>query len=164
MVPVPVEGGLLARLPDTFGYSEASELIGERQFRRLLAEGRVVVVSRGLYRKSEWLGDEDLVEIAARSPRATLCLRSALARHELIDDIPGEIDIAVPRGSWTPVMLAPVRWRHFDQATFEVGREVIEVGGGRSIGIFLPSAASSMPTGCVTLSALTWRSRHCGGG
>lgn len=127
---------LLASLPDTFRYSEALQHISERQFRRLVEEGSVVQLSRGLYRKGDWLGDEDLIEISAKAPRATLCLRTALARHGLIDDIPPEIDVAVPRGSWTPATIAPVRWRHFDPATFEIGRDRVDVDGGGSIGVY----------------------------
>ena len=127
---------LLAELPDTFRYSEALEFISERQLRRLLAEGQLTALSRGMYRKRDWLGDDDLIEIAAKSPKATICLRSALARHELIDDIPSEIDIAIPRGSWAPEAIAPVRWRHFDPETFEIGRESLDIGGDRSIGIY----------------------------
>lgn len=127
---------LLASLPDAFRYSEALDHVSERQLRRLIGDGDVVAVSRGLYRKSDWLGDEDLIEIAARAPRATLCLRSALARHDLIDDIPAEIDIAVPRGSWTPETAAPVRWRHFDPGSFEIGREDLDIGAGRTMGMY----------------------------
>lgn len=127
---------LLASLPDTFRYSEALDHVSERQLRRLIDDGHIIAVSRGLYRKSDWLGDEDLIEIAAKAPLATLCLRSALARHDLIDDIPAEIDIAVPRGSWTPVTTAPVRWRHFDPDTFEIGRETLDIGAGRTMGMY----------------------------
>jgi predicted transcriptional regulator of viral defense system len=136
MLLMPTIDELLAELPDTFRYSEALEQISERQLRRLLADGRITAVSRGLYRKSDWLGDDGLIEIAAKSPNATICLRSALARHDLIDDIPAELDVAVPRGSWTPETMAPVRWRSFDPATFTVGRELLDIGGGRSIGIY----------------------------
>ena len=135
-VMAPTIEELLASLPDTFRYSEALEHVSERQLRRLIAGGTIIALSRGLYRKSDWLGDEDLIEIAAKAHNATLCLRSALARHELIDDIPGEIDIAIPRGSWTPETRAPVRWRHFDPDTFEIGRDQLDIGGGRSIGIY----------------------------
>lgn len=128
--------GLLAALPDTFRYSEALERISERQLRRLIANGDITALSRGLYRKSDWLGDEDLIEIAARSPKATICLRSALARHNLIDDIPNEIDIAIPRGAWTPETNAPVRWRHFDPASFEIGREAFDLAGEQTIGLY----------------------------
>jgi predicted transcriptional regulator of viral defense system len=127
---------LLARLPDTFRYSEALEHISERQLRRLVKDGKVIALSRGLYRKSDWLGDEDLIEIAAKAPHATLCLRSALARHDLIDDIPAEIDIAIPRGSWTPEVIPPVRWRHFDADTFEIGRGRLDISEVRGIGIY----------------------------
>ncbi len=133
---MPTIDELLDELPDTFRYSEALEQISERQLRRLLADGRITAVSRGLYRKSDWLGDDGLIEIASKSPQATICLRSALARHDLIDDIPAELDIAVPRGSWTPETMAPVRWRSFDPATFSIGRDLLDIGGGRSIGIY----------------------------
>lgn len=131
-----ISGELIAELPDTFRYSEALEHISERQLRRLIAEGQITALSRGLYRKSDWLGDDDLIEIASKSPRATLCLRSALAKHDLIDDIPAVIDIAIPRGSWTPETRVPVRWRHFDPDTFEIGREQLDIGAGRSVGLY----------------------------
>ncbi|CAN5258421.1 hypothetical protein BH09ACT10_BH09ACT10_28410 [soil metagenome] len=127
---------LLDSLPETFRYSEALQHISGRQLRRLIDDGSVTALARGLYRKSDWFGDEDLIEIAAKAPNATLCLRSALANHELIDDIPAEIDIAIPRGSWTPETTAPVRWRNFDTDTFNIGRGELAVEGGRSIGLY----------------------------
>lgn len=126
----------LAALPDTFRYSDALKHVSERQLRRLIAEGRITALTRGLYAKGEELGDEDLIEIAAKSPHATLCMLSALARHGLIDDIPSEIDIAIPRGSWTPQVTAPVRWRNFDAETFEIGRDRLDIGAGRGIGLY----------------------------
>jgi hypothetical protein len=127
---------LLTCLPETFRYSDALDHISERQLRRLIAEGSITALARGLYRKSDWLGDEDLIEIAAKASHATLCLRSALARHELIDDIPAEIDIAIPRGSWIPQTTAPVRWRHFNPDTFDVGRATLDLDGGQTIGLY----------------------------
>lgn len=126
----------LAGLPDTFRYSDAVDRMSERRFRALIHDGSVVEFSRGLYRKAEWDGDEDLTEISAKADSATLCLRSALVRHDLIDDIPAEIDVAIPRGAWTPKTLAPVRWRHFDTRTFEIGRDLLEIDGGGTIGIY----------------------------
>ncbi|MDX6280789.1 MAG: hypothetical protein QOH03_1860 [Kribbellaceae bacterium] len=127
---------LLARLPDTFRYSEALERITERQLRKLVADRQITALARGLYRKSDWQGDEDLIEIVSGAAQATICLRSALARHELIDDIPAEFDIAIPRGSWMPQTSVPVRWRNFDRDTFAIGRELLDIGGGRQIGIY----------------------------
>jgi predicted transcriptional regulator of viral defense system len=130
------ESDLLSTLPDTFRFGEALERINERQFRRLLSEGRITRLARGIYRKTSWTGDDDLVEIAAKSTRATIALRSALARHDLIDDIPSALDIAVPRGAWTPALTIPINWHHFDRATFDVGREDLNIGDQRSIGIY----------------------------
>ena len=125
----PTSDELLASLPETFRYSEALDHVTERQLRSLIGTGAIVALARGLYRKGDWIG-------AAKAPRATLCLRSALARHALIDDIPAEIDVAIPRGSWTPETIAPVRWRHFNADTFELGRGELDIGGGRSIGLY----------------------------
>ncbi|WP_166347914.1 hypothetical protein [Phytoactinopolyspora limicola] len=127
---------LLSELPETFRYSEGKRRIGERQLRNLIGAGHVIGLARGLYRKRDWHGDEDLIEIAARSSRATICLRSALARHDLIDDIPAAVDIAIPRGAWTPEITIAVRWHHFDSATFEIGREALTIDADRSIGLY----------------------------
>lgn len=129
-------GQALTTLPETFRYSDALDLVSERQLRGLIDDGEIIALARGLYRKAEWFGDEGLIQIAAMAPRATICLRSALARHELIDHIPAENDIAIPRGSWAPETAGPVRWRHFDAETFEIGRDTIDVGGGQSIGLY----------------------------
>lgn len=127
---------LLGALPDTFRYSEALGRISERQLRRLIAEGQVIALARGLYRKTDWHGDEDLIEISSKSPLATICLRSALARHALIDDIPAEIDIAIPRGAWTPETSVAVHWRHFGRETFDVGRDLLGIADARTMGIY----------------------------
>jgi hypothetical protein len=129
---------LLAGLPPTFRYAEAVRAIGERQLRNLVKQGKIVLLARGLYRKQDWHGDEDLVEISSLADQATICLRSALARHDLIDDIPAAIDIALPQGRWSPVTRMPVNWHHFNVDTFEIGRGVVDVGAGRTIGLYSP--------------------------
>lgn len=126
----------LDALPAVFRYTHAADLIGERQLRRAIAEGRVERLARGVYRKQGRIGDEDLLEVAQRAPRATLCLRTALVRHGLLDDITGEWDVAIPRGAWVPVTRVRVRWRHFDKATFDVGRALVKLDGGSEIGLY----------------------------
>lgn len=128
----------LDRLPDTFRYSEARAHMNERRFRDLVDGRQIVRLNRGLYRKADAVGDEDLIVIAVQRPTATLCLRSALARLDLIDDIPQELDIALPRGSRPPAATVPVAWHHFARDTFEVGREVLGLDESTSIGIYGP--------------------------
>jgi predicted transcriptional regulator of viral defense system len=136
MVMADPDADLLGKMPDTFRFSEALEHINKRQFYNLLDSGRITPIARGLYRKSDWHGDEDLIEIASSAPRATIALRSALTRHDLIDDIPDMLDIALPRGAWAPRISTPVRWHRFDPNTFDIGRETLDIGAGKEIGIY----------------------------
>lgn len=133
-----IDAKLMSALPATFGYAEGSAAIGERQLRRLFAQGDIERLARGVYRKAGILGDEDLAEICLRAPQATLCLGSALARHDLTDEIPREYDIAIPRGAWAPLTGAPVHWRHFDRSTFDIGRDLLPLEGGLAIGLYSP--------------------------
>jgi ribosomal protein S16 len=128
----------LGRLPDTFRYSQARGVMNERRLRDLVGHHLIIRLNRGLYRKAGAAGDEDLIEIAARRPRATLCLRTALARHDLIDHIPAELDIALPRGARPPHTSAPVAWYQFDAATFDIGRDTIGLDKTTSIGLYNP--------------------------
>lgn len=128
----------LRRLPPTFRYTEARDLMNERRFRDLLAAGLIVRLNRGLYRRADAAGDEDLIEIAGKRPRATLCLRTALARHDLNDEIPTQLDIALPRGTRPVASLAPVAWHQFDSETFDIGRDAIDLDAATSIGIYGP--------------------------
>jgi predicted transcriptional regulator of viral defense system len=123
----PVED-LLHVLPPTFTYSRAKEAgLSDRQLYWLRDQGIIEVVSRGLFRRADAdaLADVDLLSVARRAPMATLCLTSALARHELTDEIPGTIDVALPRGTYHPVVPAPVTWHSFDPETFAIGRTSI---------------------------------------
>jgi hypothetical protein len=71
-----------------------------------------------------------------RVPRATLCLETALARHELIDSIPAAIDIAIPRGKTRPALKAPCRLHQFDPQTFAVGQATLDIDAHTSLGIY----------------------------
>lgn len=127
-------------LPAAFSYTAARRSgLSDRRLRDLRSEGLIQALSRGLYlRQDAPPADPDLLEFAARSPDAALCLRSALARHELIDDIPAEIDLALPRGRRHPKTAAPARWHTFDPQTFPIGRDTLQLAGPLSIGLYSP--------------------------
>lgn len=126
----------LRRLPPTFRYSDARALMNERRFRELLKRGLILQLNRGLYRKADADGDIDLIEIAGRRPLATLCLTSALAQHDLTDDIPAAYDIALPRGQRPIETATPVQWHAFDRRTFDIGRETLTLDEGTAIGLY----------------------------
>jgi predicted transcriptional regulator of viral defense system len=99
--------------------------------------GAVERIGRGLYRRTDAEpADHDLIEVAAKAHQPTLCLLSALARHELTDVIPPVHDIAIPRGVWLPAVSAPVHWHKFDPATFEVGRTEIQLDDRYALGLY----------------------------
>src|SRR6185437_3958446 len=69
-----------------------------------------------------------------RVPQGTLCLITALARHGLTDVIPDRIDVAIPRGKRIPALQSPAEFHVFAKDTFAIGREVIRIGDGLTIG------------------------------
>jgi hypothetical protein len=125
-------------LGDTFTYGEARRAgLSDRRLYGLRDAGQIIALGGGVYRRADAPpADDDLVEIAERVPRATLCLETALARHGLIDAIPAAIDIAVPRGSTRPALRAPCRLHQFDARTFDLERELLDVGARRPLGLY----------------------------
>ena len=95
--------------------------------------------ARGIYAQPTLKADFDLVEIVIRSSNATLCLTSALAHHDLIDDIPATINVAVPRSQRPPKTEGPVTWHRFDDTTFNIGRNATAVTDELTIGIYSPA-------------------------
>jgi Transcriptional regulator, AbiEi antitoxin len=148
--PAPESGsgpaGLPPDLPDAFRFGELVVLgVTEARLRRWLAEGLVERVGRGAYRRvGETVVDLDRLEVALRAPRATICLVSGLVEHDLVDDNPDVLDLALPRGAWQPSLAAPVRWHSFAAATFDLDRSLAPVsgdeatGGGAVIGLYGP--------------------------
>ena len=125
-------------LGDTFTHGEARQAaVSDKRLYRLRDAGELVALGGGVHRWADAPpADDDLIEIAERVPQATLCLETALARHGLIDAIPAAIDIAVPRGSTRPALRAPVRLHQFDRGTFGLGRDLLDVGARRPLGLY----------------------------
>jgi predicted transcriptional regulator of viral defense system len=88
-----------------FRTSQARQLgIGAKALRNLRDTGHIDQLSRGVYRLASLPApaDPDLLVVAARLPQAVLCLISALAFHDLTDEIPHKVYIALPRGAEQP--------------------------------------------------------------
>ena len=104
-----------------------------------MANGEVERIAPGTYARTGQVDDDtaSLASIALRKPSATICLLSALDRHDLTDTIPSRIDIAVPRGSRAlTAPLSRITWHQFDTRTFSIGRERVEVVDGIFIGLY----------------------------
>ena len=78
--------------------------IHPRMLYALRDSGTLEQVARGLYRLAAAPAPEhrDLLTVAAHAPRAVVCLLSALSFHDLTDEIPHEVYLAVPRNAAPP--------------------------------------------------------------
>lgn len=90
---------------DVLRTSQALKLgIHPRILYRLRDAGRLVSVTRGVYRLAELPepSHPDLLVVARRVPQAVICLISALSFHDLTTQIPHEVHIALPRRTRYP--------------------------------------------------------------
>lgn len=78
--------------------------IHPRTLYRLRDSGRLVAVTRGVYRLADLPepSHPDLLVVARRVPQAVICLISALSFHGLTTQVPHEIQIALPRRTRYP--------------------------------------------------------------
>lgn len=127
-------------LPPAFTYTQARAAgISAERLYAYRAQGLLDQIARGLYRWADAPEiDQDLLEVAHRAPRGTLCLVTALARHGLTDIIPPRVDIALPRGSRIPALRKTIDVHIFARETFELGREEFTVGDKLSVGVYSP--------------------------
>jgi predicted transcriptional regulator of viral defense system len=131
----------LRELPPVFSFQMATDAgVAKTTLYRLRDEGFIEAVGRGRFRitDAELPPDLELHEVAERAPEATICLVSALSRHDLTDQIPAAIDIALPRGRRQPVIEAPVAWHAFDPETFAIGRTELQLDEKTVIGLYGP--------------------------
>jgi predicted transcriptional regulator of viral defense system len=106
--------------------------IHPRTLYRLRDSGRLVLVSRGVYRLADLPepSQPDLVVIATRVPQAVVCLISALAFHGITTQVPHEVHIALPRGQRSPRLgHPPIRVFRFTGRAFSEGVETHAIEG-----------------------------------
>jgi transcriptional regulator with AbiEi antitoxin domain of type IV toxin-antitoxin system len=112
-----------------------------RDLYRLRDEGSVVELSRGVYRKADAppAAQPDLLAIAHRAPAAVVCCVSAAVLHDLTDEIPPAVQIAVPRDHRPPrIQFPPTEVFRFAVATFELGLTAEEVAPGEQVRVYTP--------------------------
>lgn len=129
----------LDALGPAFRWSEARDAgITQPRLQRLLEQGKIERLEHGLYIRTGAADhlDLDLLEAAAASELATLCLSTALARHDLIDEIPSKLHLALPRGTHRPSTSPALQWHLFAADTFALGRETLDIDPSTSIGIY----------------------------
>ena len=114
--------------------------IHPRTLYKLRDTGVLEQLSRGVYRlaSQEPIEHLDLVIVAARSPKAVICLVSALSFHQLTTQIPHSVSIALPRGTETPrIDYPPISVHRLSHESLSAGIEKHSIDGV-TIQIFNP--------------------------
>lgn len=118
---------------------EALDLgVHPRWLSRLVEEGTIERVSKGLYRLPGTPGSsyESFADASRAVPGGVVCLLSALAYYELTTSNPSEIYLAIPRTAWAPkVNYPPIRFFRFSPRMMDFGVQVVRVPRG-SFSIF----------------------------
>lgn len=127
-------------LPPTFTSGQARAAgVSPRDLYAARDRALIVELSRGVYRLSAAPESAhlDLLAVALRVPSSVVCLDSALAIHELVDDIPSAIHIAVARGRHVPKIEYPVvEVARFDSTTFELGVGMFEAAPSEFVRVY----------------------------
>lgn len=100
--------------------------IHPRTLYRLRDSGRLIPISRGVYRLAGLpeSSQPDLVVVATRVPQAVICLISALSFHGITTQVPHEVQIALPRGARQPRLdYPPIRVFRLTGRAFTEGIE-----------------------------------------
>lgn len=130
-------------LPESFTTGQAAAAgLASTSLYRLRDRGEVAELSRGVWRWADAAPTpyESLLAVTLRAPHGTVCLISALALHELTDELPSAVDLAVARGATRPqVSYPPVALHVFEPDTFELRREQVEVAPGEQVPVYDPA-------------------------
>ncbi|MGH7780030.1 MAG: type IV toxin-antitoxin system AbiEi family antitoxin domain-containing protein [Candidatus Binataceae bacterium] len=99
---------------------------------RLERAGAVVRLGRGVYQLPDAAVDAHhvLAEASKRVPRGVICLVSALAFHDLTDQLPARVWMAIGAKAWRPRIEYPaIRFVRFPKERLEQGVEFHVIDG-----------------------------------
>ncbi len=98
---------------------------------RMRDDGEVIRLARGLYQLPDAPLDANhsLAEAAKRVPKGVVCLTSALAFHELTDQLPRSVWLAIGKNDWSPQDEPALRVVRFTDALLAEGVETTSIEG-----------------------------------
>jgi predicted transcriptional regulator of viral defense system len=130
-------------LPPTFTTETAlAHRIHPRDLYAARDAGEILELSYGVFRRADAppASFPDLLAVAYRSSSAIVCLLSAAAVHDLTDEIPIAVQIAVRRSSHPPrISFPPTTVFRFEPSTFELGLAHVEAAPGELVRIYDPA-------------------------
>ena len=124
---------LLMQQPIMRAYELRSEGIDPKTISRAVAAGELIRISRGVYQRPDSDVDthQALAEAAKKVPRGVVAMVSALAYHELTDQMPRKVWMAVSVKDWSPSASSypPVRIVEFRDRYMQQGIEHHTISG-----------------------------------
>jgi predicted transcriptional regulator of viral defense system len=133
----------IADLPATFTTGTAlAQGLHPRELYAARDSGLIVELSHGVFRRADAppASFPDLLAVAYRNSAAIVCLLSAAAVHDLTDEIPPAVQIAVPRTSRPPqISFPPTSVFRFEPSAFELGLTHVQAAPGEPIRIYDPT-------------------------
>jgi predicted transcriptional regulator of viral defense system len=130
----------IEELPPTFTTETALiEGLSPRDLYTARDDGEILELSRGVFRRADAppASYPDILAVTYRSPVAVVCLLSAAVVHDLTDEIPSAVQIAVPRASHPPrIAFPPTAVLRFEQSTFELGLTHVDAAPGEPVRIY----------------------------
>lgn len=106
--------------------------ISAQTIARAVESGEIERISRGVYQKqgAEIEENQILAEAAMRVPKGVIALVSALAFHDLTDQMPRRVWMAIGASDWTPVQsYPPLRMVRFTEPYLRQGIEHHTIAG-----------------------------------
>lgn len=100
--------------------------------KRLEKDGLINKFARGYYRLASYKKSPypDIVDASLQVPRGVICLISALSYHEATNEIPGQVDMAIPAGSRAgKIEYPPVNYYRFSPEAWKAGVEEHDIEG-----------------------------------
>ena len=132
----PSQRDLLAVLLQTHPILRAYELrqagISAPAISRAVADGELVRIARGLYQRvgAELSAHQSLAEASKLVPKGVIALTSALAFHELTDQMPRKVWVAISPRDWAPVTsYPPIRITELPEKYMTQGVEKHRISG-----------------------------------
>lgn len=115
--------------------------VGAETVARMVRDGEVERVARGLYQLSDAMPDpqHNFAEASALVPKGVICLTSALQYHEMTLQMPSAVWMAIDRTGWKPkVEYPPIRFVRFGAKAMSEGIKCHQIDGV-AVPIFEPA-------------------------
>lgn len=123
---------LLEKQPIVRAFELRSSGIHPPTISRAVADGELIRIARGLYQRvdGELSTEQSLAEASKLVPRGVIALTSALAFHELTDQMPRKVWVAISPRDWAPVTsYPPIRITEFPEKYMAQGVERHRISG-----------------------------------